>query len=81
MEIAQTSKVPEKKGTVGAREIARAAKEGKIKHIIVASNCPDFLIARLEGVGARIERFDGDEQQLATKLGKAFPIAMVGFEE
>ena len=81
MEIMSTSRIPEKKGVVGAREIAKAAKEGKIRHIIIASNCPDFLVARLEGTGARIERFDGDEQQLATKLGKPFPIAMAGFED
>lgn len=76
-----TSKIPEKKGTVGTREIIKAAKDGKVKYIVIAKNCPEFLIDRLKDTNTRIERFDGDELQLATKLGKPFPIAMVGFEE
>jgi ribosomal protein L30E len=74
------TKLPEKKGIVGAREIAKAAKAGKIKHVVVASNCPDFLLAQFQNLGVRIDKFDGDQSQLGTKLGKPFPVAMVGFE-
>ncbi len=74
------TKLPEKKGIVGTREIAKAAKAGKVKHVIVASNCPEFLLPRLAGLNVKIERFDGDQTMLGTKLGKPFPVAMVGFE-
>jgi len=72
------TKLPDKKGVIGAREIARAAKAGKIRQVVVASNCPGFLIERIEK--AKIDRFDGDQSQLGTKLGKPFPVAMVGYE-
>lgn len=75
------SKIPEKRGIVGTKEIVKAAKSGAVTHIVVASNCPDFLIERLSGLEARIERFDGDQSQLGTKLGKPFPVAMAGFGE
>lgn len=75
------SKLPEKKGIVGAREIAKAAKAGKVKHVIIATNCPDFLLSRINELKEiKIEKFEGDETQLGTKLGKSFPVAMVGFE-
>jgi len=75
------SKLPEKNGVIGAKEIVKHIKGGKIKHVIVASNCPDFLFARLKEFESTIkmEKFDGDESQLGTKLGKPFPVAMVGY--
>ena len=80
MLVETISKLPEKKGIVGVRAIAKAAKSGKVKRIIAASNCPDALLERFSGTSVKIERFDGDGSQLATKLGKPFPVAMVGFE-
>jgi ribosomal protein L30E len=76
------SRLPEKSGTIGAREIAKGIKAGKIKHIVIASNCPDFLLARLNEFksNVKIEAFGDDEAQLGTKLGKPFPVAMVGYE-
>lgn len=74
------TKLPDKKGIVGAKEIAKAAKSGKVKHIIVASNCPQPLIERVEGLGVKVDRFDGDQAMLGTKLGKPFSVSMVGFE-
>jgi ribosomal protein L30E len=75
------TKLPEKKGIVGTKQIVKAAQSGKIKHIIVAANCPQNLLVKLDGLNVKKERFDGDESTLATKLGKTFPVAMVGFEE
>jgi ribosomal protein L30E len=74
------SKLPDKKEfVIGAREIAKAVDSGKVKTVVIASNCPDFLLAGLEGKNIAIERFEEDEKQLGTKLGKPFPIAMVGY--
>jgi ribosomal protein L30E len=74
------TKLPEKKGVVGAREIVKAARAGKIKHVVVAANCPEFLLSSLQGLNVNVEKFEGDESQLGTKLGKPFPVAMVGYE-
>ncbi|MEM7819290.1 MAG: ribosomal L7Ae/L30e/S12e/Gadd45 family protein [Candidatus Aenigmatarchaeota archaeon] len=69
-------------GVIGTREIIKGIKNGNIKRIIVANNCPDFLIEKLSNFkDVKIERFDGDQSQLGTKVGKPFPVAMVGYEE
>ena len=73
------SKLPDRKGTIGTRQIAIAVKSGKIKRVIVANNCPDFLIEKVKS--AVLQRFDGDQKELGTKLGKPFPVAAVGYEE
>ena len=65
--------------TIGFREIMKGIKSGKIKKVVVAKNCPKNLVDSLGNV--RIEVFDGDQAQLATKLGKPFPIAMAGFKD
>ena len=74
------TKLPEKKGIVGAREIAKAVKQGKVKYVVSAANCPEFLLSRISELNVKMDRFEGDQAQLGTKLGKPFPVAMVGFE-
>ncbi len=76
------TKLPDGKHmTIGTREILKSAKAGRIKRIVIASNCPEFLISKLDDVsGVKVEKFFEDESQLGTKLGKPFPIAMVGYE-
>jgi ribosomal protein L30E len=73
------SRLPESKGIIGAKEIARAVKEGKVRKVVIASNCPDFLVSRLDKV--KIEKFEGNQRELGTKLGKPFAVAMVGYGE
>ena len=66
---------------IGAREIAKSIKTGKIKKVVVAKNCPASLLNRIQSKSVRIETFDGTQAELGTKIGKPFPVAMVGFEE
>ena len=75
-------KLPEKNGTIGAREIIRSIRNGRIKHVVVADNCPEFLFLMIKNLEnqIKIEKFEGDESQMGTKLGKPFPVAMVGYE-
>jgi large subunit ribosomal protein L30e len=75
-----TTKLPDQKGLIGAREIAKAFKAGKIKKVVVANNCPEELIKKLEGERVYMEMFSGNQKELGTKLGKPFPVAMVGYE-
>ena len=65
--------------TIGFREIMKGIKAGKIKKVVVASNCPKTLVDKLGNV--RVETFEGDQAQLGTKLGKPFPVAMAGFKD
>ena len=74
------SALPAKQSVIGAREIVKSINSGKVKSVIIASNCPENLIAKLSA-GVDIKRFDGDEHQLGIKLGKPFPVAMVGYAE
>ena len=71
------TKLPEKQGIIGTREIAKAVREGKVTRVIVAANCPISLRERVGSVA--VEEFDGDAKQLGTKLGKPFSVAMVGY--
>ncbi len=79
MEIKIITQLPAKKGIIGVREIAKAINAGKVKRVIIADNCPDFLLNKIQNVV--IEKFDGSQKQLGTKLGKPFAVAMAGYEE
>ncbi|MBI4162563.1 MAG: hypothetical protein HY513_02675 [Candidatus Aenigmarchaeota archaeon] len=70
-------KLPQGKFVIGAREIKKAIVEGTVKKVVVASNCPDFLVERLGKID--MQRFEGDQKDMGTKLGKPFAIAMVGY--
>ena len=65
--------------TIGTREIAKGIKSGKVKKVVVARNCPQSIIKKLGDV--KMEVFEGDQIQLGTKLGKPFPVAMVGLKD
>ena len=73
------AKQTDSKTVIGAKEIRKGIKAGKVKKVIVAKNCPKNIIDKLGNV--KVEVFDGDQTQLGTKLGKPFPVAMVGFSD
>lgn len=73
------SKLPEGEFIIGIRQIVKASKAKKLSKIIAASNCPDFLIERIPE-SIEILRFEGDQKELGTKLGKPFSIALVGYK-
>jgi ribosomal protein L30E len=66
---------------IGAKEIAKGIKSGKVKRVVVAKNCPPSLLSRIQSKSIKIETFDGTQAELGTKIGKPFPIAMVGYLE
>ncbi|MCD6381982.1 MAG: ribosomal L7Ae/L30e/S12e/Gadd45 family protein [Candidatus Aenigmarchaeota archaeon] len=67
---------------IGTREVMKAIKDDKIERVVLASNAPESIkdmvkkIAEEKGI---IVEEDGDELKLATKVGKPFPIATVGY--
>ncbi|MFH0832393.1 MAG: ribosomal L7Ae/L30e/S12e/Gadd45 family protein [Candidatus Aenigmatarchaeota archaeon] len=71
------TKLPAGKFVIGTREIIKNINSGKVTKVIVAKNCPEFLIKKIS-VG--VEIFDGDQKDMGTKLGKPFPVAMIGYE-
>ena len=73
------AKSKDTKMIIGAKEISRGVKSCAIKKVIVAKNCPKSATAKLGNV--KIDVFEGDQTQLGTKLGKPFPVAMVGFSD
>ena len=74
------AKLPEKKGIIGSREIIKAINNGKVRHVIAASNCPSFIMEKIPKA-VKFEVFEGDQKQLGTKLGKPFTVAIVGYAE
>ena len=73
------TKLPEKDFVIGTREIAKAAGSGRVNKVIVAKNCPEELIKKVSGVA--VSTFDGNQDELGTRIGKPFPVAMIGYEE
>lgn len=74
------SALPKGKTTIGIREISKAIMAGKVKSVVVAKNCPKELLERLPQ-NTQVKIFNGNESELGTKVGKPFPVAMVGYEE
>ncbi|MEM7813288.1 MAG: ribosomal L7Ae/L30e/S12e/Gadd45 family protein [Candidatus Aenigmatarchaeota archaeon] len=74
-------------GVIGAKEVQKGIKDGKIKRVIVAKNCPDWLVSKMaclsegQASGIALERFNGNARELGTALGKPFAVAVAGFEE
>ena len=71
--------MPGKKFIIGAKEIAKAVSSGKVKKIVVAKNCPEELMKKV--TGADVAMFDGNQDELGTRIGKPFPVAMIGYED
>ena len=81
MELKIIDKLPVGSGVIGTREIQKGIKNGEIKRVIIAKNCPDWLTSKITSAEVvQIEKFSGDERELGTVLGKSFAIAMVGFK-
>ena len=72
--------LPKSKTTIGIKEINKAIKAGKVKSVVVAKNCPKELLEKLPQ-NAQVKIFNGNESELGTKIGKPFPVSMVGYEE
>jgi ribosomal protein L30E len=79
MEIIE--RLPAGKAVVGAKEVVKSAASGKVKTIIVASNCPEPIMSKLAATGVAVRRFKGDQKALGTALGKPFSVSAAGFEE
>ena len=74
--IEKIDKLPKGEFMIGAREIAKAVKQGLVKKVFIASNCPSTLLEKISD--ANVIRFSGDQSELAARLGKSFPVAMAG---
>ncbi len=73
-------KLPEGEFVIGSRQIAKGVKKGDLKKIVVASNCPEWLIEKIKAAGpAELFRFSSDEREFGTRLGKTFPVAAAGY--
>ncbi len=70
-----------KKITIGQREIVKAIKTGELRKVLVAKNCPSFLLDKLKNLDVEIKQFEGNQRDLGTHLGKPFPVAMAGYED
>ena len=71
--------LPNTEGTIGLREIVKKINNDDIKKVIIANNCPDKI---KENIPEKIEVqiFNGNQKNLGTKLGKPFPVSIVGYE-
>ena len=68
--------------TIGTKEVIRGIQNGTVTKVIVAKNCPDYILERLKRAkhDIAIEVFPGDQKELATHFGKPFFAAVVGVQ-
>jgi ribosomal protein L30E len=79
--VHMVTETPSEQVVIGPREIAKSIKKGSVKKILVANNCPEHLLDKIKKLKVNIVAFDGDQQQLGTRLGKPFPVTMAGYPE
>lgn len=69
---------------IGSRVVLKKLKLGKLKLIVIASNCPENIKNEIEYYSklsnTRVEVFDGTGRELGVFCGKPFPIAVIGIE-
>jgi large subunit ribosomal protein L30e len=73
------SSLPQKNPVIGTKVVVKNIRKGSIKNVVVAKNCPKELIEKVHSSGVVVRQFVGDEGELGTKVGKPFPVAMVGY--
>lgn len=64
--------------TIGFRETLKELKKGKVKLIIVASNCPEEDVKVLKGYKVPLYRFSEGNLDLGAATGKPFSISTLG---
>ncbi len=76
--------ISENRITIGLREVMKKLKSGKLKLIIIASNCPENIKSELEYYSklseTKLEIFDGTGRDLGVFCGKPFPVTVIGIE-
>ena len=74
-----------KKIAVGRNSVMRGLKNGSIKTIVYASNCPQETVNDLSHYGKmtaiKVEKFDGNSVKLAEICGKPFNISILGVKK
>lgn len=77
--MTEITKLPKGEYIIGPKEILKSINSKDIKEIIVANNCPEKLKEKIPKK-IKTKTFSGNQQELGTKIGKPFPVAMVGFK-
>ena len=76
------SAIKEKKLVMGSRVVFKGVKIGRIDTVFYASNCPENVRKDLDHYAKlskiKIEKFEGNANQLGEICGKPFNILMVG---
>ena len=62
------------------KEVVRGIQQGRVSQVIVAKNCPAFIIEKVKHAKSdiAIETFAGDQNELGTRFGKPYFTAIVG---
>lgn len=67
---------------IGEREILKEIEKGNVEKIVLAINAPEKIkqkiieSAKKKSIGVEV---NGDEIQLATSIGKPFPVSSVAY--
>lgn len=67
---------------IGSREIIKDIEKGLVERVVIASNAPEKIKSMIQETAQKKKikvEINGDETQLATSIGKPFPVASVAY--
>ena len=64
----------------GLNNVIKGLKEGKIKKVIYAQHTPKDVIEKIKKFNVELEKFDGDNIELGTKIGRSHKVMVLGLE-
>ncbi len=63
--------------SLGIKEVKKNVKDGKVKMLIVAKNCPEPSFKEKEYEGVPIYNFKGNNHELGSTAGKPFTVSSI----
>lgn len=74
--------IQDNKIIIGAKRTIKFIMNGKVRKVVIARNCPEYLRNRLlyysKIYNIDVEEFDGDNKELGIFCGKPFSISVLG---
>lgn len=67
---------------IGTREIIKDMEKGVVERVVLASNAPEKIRSAIRSAAEKHKvpvEINGNELQLATSVGKPFPVASVAY--
>jgi large subunit ribosomal protein L30e len=62
---------------IGAKRTLKALRNGEVKLVVMAANCPEELFEQLKGFNVPVISYNGSNMDLGATCGKPFGVSML----